>query len=63
MRNREPVLRKLEHIESNLNKLGLYLNRGDRDSCFEISEDIREQIEQIKTYIETERIEGGELNP
>ncbi len=31
MKNREPVLKKLDSIESKLAKLSLGLNRGDRD--------------------------------
>jgi len=63
MKNRDAVTRKLEGIESNLNKLNFTLNQGDREACYENIEAIREQVSQIKLYIETEPIAGGELNP
>lgn len=62
MKHRDATLKKLDSIDSNLNKLTMFLNRGDRDSCFETIKDINEQLEQIKTYIETEPIMGNELN-
>jgi hypothetical protein len=62
MRNREATLRKLDSVESNLNKITVYLNQGNRDSCYETVESIREQIEQLKLYIESEPITGDELN-
>ena len=62
MKHREPVLKKLDSIDSNLNKLNLSLNQGDRVSAREVIESIREQVEQIKLYIENEPIIGNELN-
>lgn len=62
MRNREGVLRKLDGLESNLNKLVFNLNTGSRDQFLEVIESLREQIEQLKLYIESEPITGNELN-
>lgn len=62
MKHREPVLRKLDSVDSNLNKLNLALNQGNREAAREISLSIREQLEQIKSYIENEPIVGNELN-
>ena len=62
MRNREAIIRKLEGLESNLNKLNSYLNIANREACYEVLPHIREQIEQIKLYIESEPIVGSELN-
>lgn len=62
MRNREATRRKLESIESQLNKLNLALNQGNRDVCYDIVNEIRDQIEQAKLYIESEPITGDELN-
>lgn len=62
MRNREATLRKLDSVESNLTKMGFTLNQGDRDACYELIEVLREQVEQIKLYINAEPIMGGELN-
>ena len=62
MRNREATLRKLDSIDSNLNKLITFLNQGNRDNCYETIENLREQVDQIRTYIESEPIAGAELN-
>ena len=63
MRNREAILKKLDSIDSNLNKLNTFLHQGRRDDCYETVDVIREQIDQIRTYIETDPISGAELNP
>ena len=62
MRNREAVLRKMDSVESNLTKITFTLNQGDRNASHEIIENIREQIEQLKLYIESEPLSGSELN-
>jgi hypothetical protein len=62
MRNREATLRKLDSVESNLNRMILTLNQGDRNACYEVIEALREQVEQLKMYIESEPITGSELN-
>jgi hypothetical protein len=62
MKNREAVLRKLDGLDSNLNKLNMSLNQADRQSAYETIELLREQVEQIKGYIENEPISGSELN-
>lgn len=62
MKHRDATLKKLDNIDSNLNKLTMFLNRGDRDGCFQTIESINEQLDQIKTYIENEPIMGNELN-
>ena len=62
MRNREAVLRKLDGIESNMNKLNFTLNIGDREASYEIVEATREILDQLKMYVESEPIAGSELN-
>jgi len=62
MKHREPVLKKLDTIESKLAKLALGLNRGDRDNCFQVLNEIKDTLEQTKGYIESEPITGNELN-
>lgn len=62
MRNREPVLRKLDSLESNTNKLVMALNQGNRELCYKFIEEFRSQIEQLKMYIESEPILNNELN-
>jgi hypothetical protein len=62
MKNREPVLKKLDSIDSKLARLMLGLNRGDRDNCISVINEIKEVLEQTKGYIESEAITGRELN-
>lgn len=62
MRNRDAILRKLDSVESNLNKTTTFLNQGNRNQCYETLNSIREQIEQIRGYIDSEPITGAELN-
>ena len=62
MKNRDIVLRKIDSIDSNMNKLNFILNRGDRDASYEIVESVRDLVSQLKTYIESEPIIGKELN-
>jgi hypothetical protein len=62
MKHREPVLKKLDSMESKLSKLALGLNRGDREGCYKVLEEIKVNLEQTKGYIESEPITGNELN-
>jgi hypothetical protein len=62
MKNREATLKKLDQIESNLSKINLALNQGNRQVCYQIMGEIRTQIDQCKLYIESENIVKGELN-
>ena len=62
MRNREATLRKIDSIDSGLNKMILTLNQGDREACYEAINSLREQLDQLRTYIESEPISGSELN-
>jgi len=63
MRNREASLRKVDQIDSSLKKLISFLRRGDEQSFNSTLEDMNEQIDQLRTYIESERIDGYEMNP
>jgi len=62
MRNREAALRKIDQIDSSLNKVINLLKRNDEQGFNESVENMREQIDQLRTYIETERIDGYEMN-
>ena len=54
MKHQAATLQKLEQMESNLSKIHLHLNRGNRDECYLIIDSLKEQIEQIKSYVENE---------
>lgn len=63
MRNRESSLKKIDSIDAGLNSMILTLNQGNRDACYETVEKLREQLDQLRTYIESEPVTGSELNP
>lgn len=62
MRNREASLRKVDQIDSSLKKLISYLRRGDEQSFNDTLGEMNEQIDQLRTYIDSEPIIGDELN-
>jgi len=62
MRNREASLKKIDQIDSSLNKLLTSLRRNDEQGFIQTVDNMREQIDQLRTYIETECIDGFELN-
>jgi hypothetical protein len=62
MKNREAIIRKLEGLESNLTKSNFALRQGNRELYDEVISNIQEQISQIKLYIDSEPLNGHELN-
>jgi hypothetical protein len=62
MKNREAILRKLDQMESNFTKITMGLNTGNRTLCYEVLEQLKNQLDQCKLYIESEPILGQELN-
>ena len=62
MKNREAALKKIDQIDSSLKKLISYLKRGEEQSFNNTLQDMNDQIDQLRTYIETEPIAGFEMN-
>lgn len=63
MRSREIVRTKLERLESGLTKLDFVLKRGgDVSEFLEVTEQMKQLVEEIKSYIEHEPRTGNELN-
>lgn len=62
MRNREAIMKKIDSLETNVNKLNFALNKGDRELYNETFEKLMEQISQLRTYVESEPITGNEMN-
>ena len=62
MKNREAALKKIDQIDTSLNKLISNLRRGDEQGFTETVDNMREQIDQLRTYIDSEPISGYELN-
>ena len=64
MKNREIIMRRLERIESNLEKMNLVLKRqGSREEFEEVIQDIRDVLSDAKSFIQQEPLSPGEINP
>jgi SMC interacting uncharacterized protein involved in chromosome segregation len=62
MRNREAVLKKLDMLETNINKLKSPIFRNNLENYGQVIDKIEDQISQLKTYIDSEPISDRELN-
>ena len=57
-------MRRLERIESNLEKMNLVLKRqGSREEFEEVIQDIRDILSDAKSFIQQEPLSPGEINP
>jgi len=57
-------MRRLERIESNLEKMNLVLKRqGSREEFEEVIQDIRDVLSDAKSFIQQEPLSPGEINP
>jgi BMFP domain-containing protein YqiC len=63
MRNRELIHKKIESLESALQKLDFAAKRQDWATFSDTIISTREKLSQLKTYIETQPFSGDELNP
>ena len=62
MRNREAIMKKIDSLETNANKLNFALNKGNRELYNETFDKLMKQISQLRTYVESEPITGSEMN-
>jgi hypothetical protein len=64
MRNRELMLRQLERIDSSMNKMKFYLNRGESTDNYKIEiSNVENLVSEIKSMIEREEMGSNEINP
>jgi hypothetical protein len=64
MKNREIIMRRLEHVESNMTKLDFILKRqGSREEFETVIFDTKEYINDVKAFIQQEPLSPGEINP
>jgi hypothetical protein len=64
MKNREIIMRRLEHIESNMTKLDFILKRqGSREEFETVIFDTKEYINDAKAFVQQEPLSPGEVNP
>jgi hypothetical protein len=63
MVNREIIRRKLEKVESGLGKLDFLVKRGgDSEMYLQTTAELKELIDEIKSFIEYEPRSANELN-
>jgi hypothetical protein len=63
MKNREIIMRRLEHIESNMTKLDFILKRqGSREEFETVIFDTKEYINDAKAFVQQEPLSPGEIN-
>lgn len=63
MRNRDLIMKKIESLESALQKIDFSAKRNDWNTFSETIVETREKISQLRTYIETQPFSGDEINP
>jgi len=64
MKNREIIMRRLEHVESNMTKLDFILKRqGSREEFETVIFDTKEYINDVKAFVQQEPLSPGEINP
>ena len=63
MKNREIIMRRLERAEGDIKKLHMMLNRGgSREQAEEILINLRENIDDAKSFIQQEPLGPNEIN-
>lgn len=63
MRNREIIMRRLEKIEGNIEKMYLILQRqGSREQFEENLQEMRELVSETKMFVDSEPLGPNEIN-
>jgi hypothetical protein len=63
MKNRDIIMRRLEHIESNMSKLDFVLKRqGSREEFENIILDTKDAVNDAKAFVQQEPQSPNEIN-
>jgi len=62
MKNREIIMRRMERVEGGIEKLQLALRRGDWNVVDEIIQEMRDNINDAKAFVQQEPLGPGEIN-
>ena len=62
MKNREIIMRRMERVEGGIEKLQLALRRGDWNVVDEVIQEMRDNINDAKSFIQQEPLGPGEIN-
>lgn len=62
MKNREIIMRRMERVEGGIEKLQLALRRGDWQKVDEVIQEMRDNINDAKAFVQQEPLGPGEIN-
>jgi len=62
MKNREIIMRRMERVEGGIEKLQLALRRGDWNQVDEIIQEMRDNINDAKGFVQQEPLGPNEIN-
>jgi hypothetical protein len=62
MKNREIIMRRMERVEGGVEKLQLALRQGNWVLVDEIIQEMRDNINDAKSFVQQEPLGPGEIN-
>jgi hypothetical protein len=62
MKNREIIMRRMEKVEGGIEKLQFAFRRSDWNSVEEIIQQMRDNINEAKAFVQQEPLSPGEIN-
>jgi len=62
MKNREIIMRRMERVEGGIEKLQLALRRGEWHIVEEVIQEMRDNINDAKSFVQQEPLGPGEVN-
>ena len=62
MKNREIIMRRMERVEGCIEKLQFVLRRGDWNVVDEVIQEMRDNINDAKVFVQQEPLGPGEIN-
>ena len=62
MKNREIIMRRMERVEGGIEKLQLALRQGNWDDVNDIIQEMRDNINDAKAFVQQEPLGPNEVN-
>jgi hypothetical protein len=62
MKNRDIIMRRMERVEGMIEKLQLALRQGNWEAVNDIIQDMRDNINDAKAFVQQEPLGPGEIN-
>ena len=62
MKNREIIMRRMERVEGMIEKLQLALRQGNWEAVNDIIQDMRDNLNDAKAFVQQEPLSPGEVN-